>query len=261
MKKIIFLFVVLLNIVIILPGCVPSKPTDDVEILPSERLISKLEANRRRIQSFEGSGTIHIETNNFKNNASFNVILMKPDSIYLTIMGPFGIELAQALVTNKNFVFYDALRNTAYKGDMDEDVLKDIFKIDLPFSDLVNAFIGSVNLTQRLYKQPTAYKVEYDKYVITYVDSLTDVSTQYKVDIRELGITNYEITDKNGDVSLEGKYSQFGLLENVAVPYHIEVMNKKENQLVTIDYKSMRANKQNIFIDFKVPHDATVIKW
>jgi hypothetical protein len=186
---------------------------------------------------------------------------MKPDSIYLTIMGPFGIELAQALVTNKNFVFYDALRNTAYKGDMDEDVLKDIFKIDLPFSDLVNAFIGSVNLTQRLYKQPTAYKVEYDKYVITYVDSLTDVSTQYKVDIRELGITNYEITDKNGDVSLEGKYSQFGLLENVAVPYHIEVMNKKENQLVTIDYKSMRANKQNIFIDFKVPHDATVIKW
>jgi len=39
-------------------GCVPSKPTDEVEILSSERLINKLEVNRRRIKSFEGNGTI-----------------------------------------------------------------------------------------------------------------------------------------------------------------------------------------------------------
>lgn len=245
----------------IIPGCIPSKPTEDVEILPSERLISKLEANRRRIQSFEGSGTIHIHSNKYNNSATFNVILMKPDSIYLTIMGPFGIELAQALVTNKNFIFYNALQNTAYEGESTDEVLKDIFKIDLPFDDLLDAFIGSVNLTPKLYKQPTSYTVDYDKYVITYKDSVTDISTQYKVDIRELGITNYEITKKDGEVALEGKYSQFGLLENVAVPYHIEVMNKNENQLVTIDYKSMRANKQNIFINFKVPQDATVIQW
>ena len=169
--------------------------------------------------------------------------------------------MAQALVTNKNFVFYDALQNTAYKGESTDEALRNIFKIDLPFNDLVDAFIGSVNLTKRLYKQPTNYSIDYDKYIITYVDSLTDVSTQYKVDIRELGITNFEITDKSGDVSLEGKYSQFGLLENVAVPYHIEVLNKNENQLVTIDYKNMKANKKDIYIDFKVPQDATVIKW
>ena len=261
MRKLIFYFIVLLNFILIIPGCVPSKPTEDVEILPSERLISKLEANRRRIQSFEGSGTIHIQSNKFNNNATFNVVLMKPDSIYLTIMGPFGIELAQALVTNKSFIFYDALHNTAYEGESTDEVLKNIFKIDLPFNDLLDAFVGSVNLTSKLYKQPTSYNVDYDKYVITYVDSLTDISTQYKVDIRELGITNYEIRNKDGEVALEGKYSQFGLLENVAVPYHIEVMNKKENQLVTIDYKSMRANKQNIFIDFKLPQDATIIQW
>ena len=261
MKKIIFYFTILLNLIVILPGCVPSKPTEDVEILPSERLINKLEANRRRIQSFEGSGTIHIKSNQYNNSASFNVILMKPDSIYLTIMGPFGIELAQALVTKEKFVFYDALQNTAYKGNSSDEVLKDIFKIDLPFGDLIDAFIGSVNLTKELYKQPTKYNIDYDKYVISYLDSLTDITTQYKVDIRELGITDYEITNKNGDIALEGKYSQFGLIENVAVPYHIEVMNKKENQLVTIDYKKMQANKKGIYIDFKVPEDATVIQW
>ena len=136
MKNSAFVFITLLILSSIIPGCVPSKPIEDVEILPSERLISKLEANRRRIRSFEGSGTIQIKSNKFNNSASFNVILMKPDSIYLTIMGPFGIELAQALVTKQNFVFYDALQNTAYEGESNSDVLKKFLKSILLLANL-----------------------------------------------------------------------------------------------------------------------------
>ena len=123
------------------------------------------------------------------------MILSKPDSIYLTIMGPFGIELAQAVVTNKNFVFYDALQNTAYKGSVNDEILKEIFKVNLTFNELTDAFVGSVNLTNNLYTNPSTYEVEGDKYVLTYIDSLTNKETKYKVDIRELGITNYLFSD------------------------------------------------------------------
>jgi outer membrane lipoprotein-sorting protein len=260
LKKIIIAITVLLNFYFI-PGCVPSKPTEEVEILPSERLINKLEVNRRRIKNFEGHGTISVKSGKYNNSASFRVVLQKPDSIYLTIMGPFGIELAQALVTNENFIFYDALSNTAYQGEANAEVLREIFKIDLSFEDLTDAFIGSVNLTNKLYHPPNNYVIDYDTYVLTYIDSLTNVKTEYKVDVRELGITNYELSDNNGKAILEGKYSQFELIENVAVPYKIVVQNKRENQMVTIEYKDMDANKKNIYIDFKLPQDATVIKW
>ena len=60
---------------------------------------------------------------------------------------------------------------------------------------------------------------------------------------------------------LSGKYSRFNDLENVAVPYSIEVQNKREGQLVTIEYKQMAANKKDVSIDFHLPGDATVIKW
>jgi len=248
-------------LVLIFESCVPSKPTDDVEILSSERLINKLEVNRRRIKSFEGNGTILVKNPQMNNSASFRVVLQKPDSIYLTIFGPFGIELAQALVTKSNFIFYDALKNTAYEGNVDDEVLRDIFRIDLSFNELLDAFIGSVNLTNNLYKQPTNYEVVYDKYLITYVDSASFKTSQYKVDVRELGITEYLLMDKNGDVTLEGKYSDFGIIEGVAVPYKIELRNKKENQLVSVEYKSMSANKKNIYVDFEIPEDATIIKW
>jgi len=254
----------ILLIIEILPfvfnSCVPSKPTDEVELLPSERLINKLEVNRRRIRNFEGSGTIEVQTPKLNNSADFRVVIQKPDSIYLSIMGAFGIELAQILVTRDNFIFYDALENTAYEGTPDNDFLQDIFHIDLPFNDIMDAFVGSVNLTQNLYKLPDDYKVDYDQYVLTYNDSLMSSKTQYRVDIRQLGITKYTLWDKNGDIALQGKYSKFNMVQGVPIPYKIEVQRSQEGQLININYKKMDANDKEIYIDFSIPKDASIIK-
>jgi outer membrane lipoprotein-sorting protein len=242
-------------------GCIPSKPTEEVEILSSERLINKLEVNRRRIKNFEGNGTLTVKSSQFDGSASFRVVLQKPDSAYLSIMGPFGIELAQAIVTKNNFIFYDALQNTAYEGKPDDEVLQSIFKINLGFNEMMDAFVGSVNLTENLYKNPDEYEVVYDKYVLTYIDNEHEKISKYKVDVRELGITDYEITSLSGKPILEGQYSKFQLIEMVAVPNHIVVQNKNDNQQITIDYKNVEINQDNIYIDFKIPGDATKIKW
>jgi outer membrane lipoprotein-sorting protein len=257
-----FLFAALgLALGIIYNGCVPSKPAEEVEILPVERLVKKLEANRRRVKSFEGSGTITISSAQINNSATFKVILQKPDSIYLTIMGPFGIELAQALVTKDDFQFYEALHNTLYKGQVNDEVLKGIFKINLSFQDLLNAFVGSVNLSDKLYENPTKFEVLYDKYIMTYTDSAQNKSAVYKIDIRDLGISEYKITDLKGRSLLEAGYSRFKVFENVAVPYMIEVKNLKDKQTIRIEYKKAEANKKNLNLQLDVPEDADVIKW
>ena len=261
MKKVLIVIIAFINLLLIIQGCIPSKPLDEIELLPSERLINKLEANRRKIKSFEGVGTIEIESKLYDNSASFRVVMLKPDSIYFTIMGPFGIELAQALVTEKEFIFYDVFENTAYTGEVTEDVLRNIFKVNLSFNNLIDAFVGSVNLTDNLYKQPNDYTVDNDKYVLTYLDQTENTTTIYRVDIRELGITNYSLKASNGTIDLAGSYSHFELLENVAVPFNIEVQNKVENQKVFITYKNIIANDKDIAIDFVLPDDATIISW
>ncbi len=261
MRKLTLITLLLINTLILIIGCVPSQPTEDYELLPSERLTNKLEANRRKIKSFDGNGTIIVNTLEMDNSATFRVVLQKPDSIYLTIMGPFGIELAQALVTKEKFIFYDALQNTAYTGSVTSDALQSIFRINLSFDDLIDAFVGSVNLTQNLYRPPDNYFVDGDKYVLTYLDSARQNKTVYKVDVRQLGITDYQLFSIDGDETLEGKYSKFELLENVAVPYKIQIQNKVDDQKISIDYKKIAVNKKNIQIDFKLPDDATIIKW
>lgn len=242
-------------------GCVPSKPIEDEELLSSERLINKLEANRRKIKNFEGVGTFEIESEQYSNSANFQIIMQKPDSIYFSVLGPFGIELAQALVTSENYVFYDALQNTAYRGRVDDDVLKSIFKVNLSFSDLLDAFIGSVNLTPNLYKQPNGYLVEGEQYILTYTDNEKELTSVYKVDIRQLGITSYNLTSKDERINLEGNYSKFELVENVAIPFNIEILNKVENQKVKIIYKNIFANANGLNVRFELPSDAEIIEW
>ena len=242
-------------------GCVPSKPTEDVELLPSERLINKLEANRRKIKNFEGVGVFEIESDQYSNSANFQIVMQKPDSIYFSVLGPFGIELAQALVTKDDYVFYDALQNTAYIGKVNDDILKNIFKINLSFSDLIDAFIGSVNLTPNLYKQPNNYSVAGEQYVLTYVDKDNELTSVYKVDIRQLGITDYTLISDDKTIDLEGRYSKFELIENVAIPFSIEIFNKVENQELKIRYKNIYANSRGLKVKFELPDDAEIIEW
>ena len=242
-------------------GCAPVSTSVKPEILSSERLVDKLEVNRRRIRSFDGTGSLVINSGGVENKALFKIILVKPDSIQLSIMGPFGIELGDAIVTNNHYIFYDALQNTAYEGEVNENILKNIFRIDLPFSDLMDAFLGAVNMTNHLYKKPTTYTVDNDKYILTFADSLSQKIETYKVDIRQLGITDFDIKSFSGDQLFTGSYSDFTLIENLAVPYLININDKQDDQTLSIKYKSIITNKPYIHTDFSIPHDANVIKW
>ncbi len=248
---------------IIYSGCSSTPPVEkkEVEILSAERLINKLEANRRKIKNFEGTGTIYVKTKQFENSASFRIVVIKPDSIYLNILGPFGIEIAQILVTKNNFIFYEALNNVAYTGSVEEEVLKEIFKVNLSFADLVDAFTGGVNLSERLYKTPSHYDVVQDKYLLTYIDSLKNNTVRYTVDVRDLSIIFTQLEDLTGTKLLTGNYSDFRIVETIPVPGVIKLDSKTNGQYIEITYDEFAANKKNLFINFSLPDDADIISW
>lgn len=243
----------------LLPGCVPSKPTEEVEILAADRLVIKLETNRRKIKTFEGNGTISVETPQFSNSASFRVIVAKPDSVFLAINGPFGIELATALITKKNFQFYNAMGNTLYRGQTDNDLLREIFRINISFTDLMDALVGSVNLTDRLYKTPDDYNYNQNQYDISYLDPETGSRIKYIVDMRDLGIREFAVTSGEGDELLKGVYSGFKMFEQVPVPQNILISNKKDKQEISVEYKEMKVNHPGVRIQFSYPEDADIV--
>lgn len=260
MKKI--LLVVLFAVVLVMTACVPSKPVREEEkLLPADRLIKKLEANRRKVKTFEGSGILNIQTPQISAKANFEVIIKKPDSVKVSIYGPFGIELAHALVSKNDFTFYDVVRNNIYKGQAKQDVLKKIFKVDLTFDDLMDAFAGAVNLTDKLRSEPDDYQINSTEYILSYKADTAGKESLYIINNEDLAITNYKLIKLPEEILFEGRYSDFKDFEGVLIPYKTVVENKEQNQNVNIEYRSIKINNEVGDLTIAYPSDAEIIEW
>lgn len=250
-----------LTISITITSCVPSKPVDEERILPADRLMKKLEANRRKIKTFLGSGTINLDSPQLTAKASFQVVLKKPDSMRVSFFGPFGIDLAQAVATKRDFVFYDVINNRVYKGVTRDLSLKNIFKVDLTFNELMDAFAGAVDLTDKLRREPDNLFVNNDSYYLTYSDEFTGRQSQYEILIDDLAITKYKIVETPSNAVLEGTYRDFENFDDVPLPYKININYKLMNQDINIDYRSIKVNQELPSLTFTIPEDAEVVEW
>ena len=243
-------------------GCSSEKEISTTEkIIPAKRLIKKLEGNRRKIKTFEGTGTIHIKSEKFTGKTSFKISIKKPDSIKISIYGPFGIDIAHAIFSKNEFMFYDVLKNRVITGANSKDVLKKMFKINLSFEELIDAFAGAVNLTEKLRTEPTDYEVLDDIYNLTYVDKKNNKKSIYRITKEDLKITEYRVLTLSDNELLSGDYSKFKNYENVSIPLSLLIRNKSERQSIKIEYKRIKVNEDIKTLKIKLPSDVKNIKW
>lgn len=259
-KRTILLAVTVLISISILESCAPSKEVSKEKILPADRLVKKLEANRRKINTFEGSGIINVESPKMSAKASFEILLKKPDSLRISVFGPFGIDVAKAVVSQNDFTFYDVMNNKVYKGENNKDVLNKIFKIDINFEDLMDAFTGSVNLTEELRKSPDKYSNTDGYYHLTYVDSAESTRSEYEVSTNDFSIKRFRLYRLPDELIFKGKYSKFKEYEGIKVPMVAEVDNAGMEQQLDIEYRNVKVNGTVKNLTFNYPSDAKVIQ-
>ncbi|MBU1095530.1 MAG: hypothetical protein CVV23_10925 [Ignavibacteriae bacterium HGW-Ignavibacteriae-2] len=247
--------------IILMQNCIPSKPDSEERLLPADRLIKKIEGNRRKVKTFVGNGIINIESPKFTGNASFEIALKKPDSIKISIYGPFGIDLAHGLVTKNSFEFYDVMKNNLYKGNSSAEILREIFKIDLSFNDLVDAFSGSINLTDKLTREPDYYKQNDDDYIMTYINEKTKTKSVYAIGVDNLALLNFKTLDEKNNTIIESRYRDVKLFDDVPIPYKTDVKLTKDNQKLSLEYRKIEVNKEIQRLSIKIPKDANIIQW
>lgn len=254
------LLLMLSAVLMLLQSCVPSKLAYEGKLLAPERLVKKLEANRKKIRTFRGTGTIEIKSQKINASASIEILMKNQDSIKISIFGPFGIDVAQALVTREDFLFYDVINNSVYRGKVNDDVLKRIFKVDLRFDEIRDLFTGAVNLSEKLSVQPESYEVTEGQYVLTYLNAARGTKEVFRVGVDDLSLMNYSLIKNETEVLLEGKYSNIRILQTLPVAYSSIFTDKSKNQTVKIDYGTVELNRYigSMLVDY--PQDAKIVK-
>jgi outer membrane lipoprotein-sorting protein len=242
-------------------GCAPSKPVQIERAIAPDRLVKRLEANRRKIKSFSGTGSISIKTNEMSATSTFLVEIKKPDSAKISFFGPFGIDLAYAIVTPQNFQFYDVINNTLYHGKIRPGVMKEILKVNINFEDLINIATGAVNLTNQLSSEPNTAEAFDDLYRLTYIDSSSNKANIYYVKPDALEIREYQQNDRMGKKIIDANYSNFRKVEDIPVPEKVSLHDLENEQLIKIEYRTIEVNKEIGNLKLKIADDAKIIQW
>ncbi len=242
-------------------GCVPSKPVYEEKTASYERLVKKIEANKRRIKTFYGIGSIGVFTKEENLTANFEVFLKRPDSLKIVIYGPFGIDLAQALITKTNFKFYDEMNNTLHTGRLTNDALKQILKMNISFDELYESITGAMSFSDRLSSSPSVINSTDGKLELIYVDNQAQRKNIYKINPADLTVNSFEITTLNDKNILTGYYKNYKSVDEIAIPKNTTLEYKSAGQKLNIEYRNFEVNKEIDTIDFTVPDDVKIIKW
>ncbi|MCX7797730.1 MAG: DUF4292 domain-containing protein [Melioribacter sp.] len=261
MKKSFYYLFGFITMFLLLTACAPQKELEKERLISPDRLIKKLEANRRKIKTLEGNGILFVKNSSFNAKSNFEILLKKPDSLKISFYGPFGIDLAHALITSNDFQFYDVINNNFYKGQIKGDILQHILKVNLPINLIMDALTGSINLSDKLRREPDKFEFEKNLYKVTYIDTVKSVENTFLVKANDLSIITNTIQNFKGEKLLEGKFSNFRLLEDVSIPSQITIEDYKNNQQLKIEYKNIVVNKDVNNLRIEIPNDAKIIEW
>jgi outer membrane lipoprotein-sorting protein len=261
-RSYLILLLVTISGIIFLEGCAPAKQIQEVRMISADRLIKRLEATRRMIKTFNAKGTIAVKNSDMDTRSSFQVEIKRPDSVKISLFGPFGIDLASVLLTPNNFLFYDAMNDKCYKGKVKPGIMRELIKVDISYDQLIDIMTGSVNLTDKLNKEPDKYEFHDGNYTMTFTDSLASRKDIYVVNTEDFEILEYKQTDlKNRDL-LDAQYSNFKKNDDMTIiPTSIKFNDSRNNQAIKIDYRSINVNKESDNLKLSIPDDAQIIQW
>ncbi|MEO8447659.1 MAG: DUF4292 domain-containing protein, partial [bacterium] len=211
---------ILLFVSITLYSCSSSKVGNNSSEITFEEIKQRVNENAMKLKSVDAAGEISIDSPNMSNTGSITISILKPDSIYTKLEGPFGIDIADLLITRNDFVYYNASENKVIRGPSSQKNLGIIMRIKLEFDDILNAFSGKFIFSNENFKDAKITSEESN-----YVVSLTydNEIRKYWIDSENYFVTKLITTELDGSTKVEITYDDFFESDNIFFPKRVYV--------------------------------------
>lgn len=239
-------------------SCSSSTSSRDIDDIPIKKLKEKVNKNSEQIQSLEAYGSISLDSPEFSNSGSIEIRIKRPDTVFIKIEGPFGIDIANALITRTNFIYYNVQDNKVILGKTNEINIGAILRIKISFDELINGFAGTFMLEDRPEDDLTA---SYENDLFLILQKQKSTISKFYIHPDYYFIKKYYISDENNNLLLEVNYSDYKLANNIYFPNEIKIKNPVTKQTVWLSYDEIEINKSNMSFKLKYPKSAKIINW
>ncbi|MBK8552013.1 MAG: DUF4292 domain-containing protein [Ignavibacteria bacterium] len=207
--------------------------TKTVSEMSFEELKAKVNENSMKLKTLDADGEISIDSPDISNSGSITVSINKPDSVFTKLEGPFGMDIADLLITRDNFIYYKPQDNTVIKGPSSSYYLGIIMKIKIEFDDIVNAFSGKFIFNDDQYED-VKISMEKGNYLISLKKG--DEIRKFWINAEDYYVTKIVNSEMNGDTKIEILYENFYERDGIHFPKNITITRPKEKQNIWLTY-------------------------
>lgn len=223
--------------ILFLSGCAGSFRSDRIlsEIDPYF-LFQKVQTHAALLETFQGQAvwTATSEDGAFRGTA--RVALRMPDSLWLKLEGPFGIDLAYASVTGDQLLVFSPMLKAAYSGKVDDPGMGKLLPSNMAFIQNVREISGLLVPRDTLLDGLTAFCAEKNEFIL-------DFQSGEHIRIHNKGpvVSRWEKRDSTGDLVWSWDAERFKSQGGIRIPRLIRMTSEK-NKRMTLFYETVKTN-------------------
>lgn len=213
-------------------------------------IYNKLKNQKINFQTFSSKLSLSIESSKLSQSASGNLRIEKDKRIWISVTGPFGIEVFRALITPDSIRLLDKLQNKVVYRNI--SYIQQIIKLPLDFYDLQDLLMGNAILTNG---ELVSYKST-EGFIQLFLkeSSYTNTVTIQEMSADELQLNNFKIQEISGNRNSQVFYMNYSKTGDQYFPLEksVQVNDGNDRTHLQIQYKEPVFN-QPLTFPFNVP--------
>ena len=208
------------------------------ENLSADQVLARVRERSAFVKTLRGDGSITMEGRQSSQSGSFDVDLLKPDSVLVDLHGPFGIHVGTFSLTRDKFVFYNRMDNSATFGKPDGKTLESMLHVSMGFDELIDAFTGDFPVTNA--ESPDSFSMQDGQYLLQFHEGRT--RKEYRIDAGSFIINSYRMLDDEGKVTMVATATKPKSVGEIEMPRLLRVVFPAERRSITIAYDNIELN-------------------
>jgi hypothetical protein len=221
----------------VLLNCAGPLADKPLEPVAPEILLMQLDDHISRIRTFQGHARITMVTSDGPMQGTLDVAVKMPDSLWLKVEGPLGVDMLIGHMAGEYMVLYNPWEDRVYRGSVRRMQQYQLLPLFTGGSSLISAVIGL--------PKPEAF-------VPDLIESLVPVSGKYIMDLGtgeqiwiEAGglVSRWEQKDEQGNVDWRWEGRSFQISRGFRYPKLIPLTTYQPSQRISIFYQRVRFNR------------------
>lgn len=221
-------------------------------------ILATLQVRYDLVDSMKTWMIVKVESDGQEGEIGAQLYYQKPNKLRVDAMGVFSEPKAVILAVEKLFRIYFVPENEVMTGDLSDEVIRDIFDIDLRVSDVRSSIFANPFLDGNT--DQLKIEVYGDEWLIRRPSTLAGCHEEISILTRNTAVSKWQVKDEKGEVIQEVSFSKYQKVGEILRPLKAVIHRPIDGTRIFIESVDPAVNMEldELTFDLPIPKTAKV---